>query len=169
MSKFIRSASLTLMVVLLASCASQQVQDTWSNPYVASTQVEEIIELRGQPFDAILEENGNTILTFYGGRSKDNGWVWVPYVNMVTAGITTWITREQVTVSSDGYYLEAEGETKKMFQQMLVGLVQEANNLSDDYPDEMERAKDYMETLGLEFSENVWKGSRSYRRTWDDM
>lgn len=169
MSSVKKIVFVSVLVAALSSCASTEVANTWSNPYVDSTSVEEIIELRGQPFDAVTDDNGDTTLTFYGGGVKGNGWVWVPYVNMVAAGNTYWVTKEQVTVSSKGGYKAASGETRKLFQQMFVGAVQELDALSDDFPDEMRRSRAYMERRGLSFDERQWEANKGYRRKWDAM
>ena len=52
---------------------------------------------------------------------------------------------------------------QKKFPVSAVGMVQEVNNLSDDYPDEMDRLKVFTETLGLEFNKIFRKGHRSCR------
>ena len=153
--------------LFVAGCASKGVQ-AWSDPYTKKNTIDEILELRGQPFD-VVREGDLTRLEFYAGFTKSNGWTWVPYVNMVAAGLTTWITKETVTVDSNGYYVSANGEVRKDFDQMFVGLGKELAATSKDFEEEKERVKKWYESMDLEFAEEYWTGVRGWRRTWDGM
>lgn len=163
----LKRTTLFFIVFLVAGCASQSVQ-IWTNPYTVKNSVDEIIELRGQPFD-VVQDTEETTLHFYAGFSKGNGWVWVPYVNMVAAGMTTWITSEIVVVDANGYYKSAQGQVKKNFDQMFVGLGKELSSMSKDFEPERQRVRDWYAARGLEFNEQFWEGQRAFRRTWEGM
>ena len=158
-----------LFLVMLSSCVSQSVNDIWTNPYVPATTIEEIVDLRGQPFDVTSTNEGHTELTFYSGFSKSNGWQWVPYVNMIAAGITVWIVEEVVIVGADGKYLSAEGSVNKEFNQMFVGLAKEISVLSDDYQEEAARVELFMTSQGRSFDKKNWEYARQFKRTLSNM
>ena len=156
-----------LIGTMIGGCASTTLQ-TWSNPYAKGDTLKDILELRGHPFDVNRGTN-STKLTFYRGFSKGNGWLLVPYVNMIAAGATVWITKEEIMVDAEGNYLSAVGETKKDFDQILVGAAKEIALSSNDYDLESTRTKLWMDEEGLEFDEEKWTVVRRYRRWWSTM
>ena len=157
-TKFVIIAALVLLTV---GCQTVDLENNvWINLYDKETTLENIIELRGMPFDVNTTDGSTELIVYYYTERESSS-----FETVVP------IIRETVRFDSNGGFIDAQGyprehiiSTPASFYKLLVDPV--LNNMVEVRSQEMLRVENFIQTTGLTFSKREWKRARWLHNWW---
>ena len=157
---------LIFLTIAIASCSTVDINTPTQTTFIEGLTMSDIVDKYGPPFSVMDTESQNSMI-YYVRKSRDNGMVWVPIVNLVASGNSQRVERYELQFDSSDRLLDQTSQFVTGFTSVY------AMGQNEGRRDEIEfrNLGKFLAQRGIFFDQRRWAGqnvSNNYFQKYKD-
>ena len=157
---------LIFVTIAIASCSTVDINTPTQTTFIEGSTMSDIVDKYGPPFSVMDTESQNSMI-YYVRKSRDNGMVWVPIVNLVASGNSQRVERYELQFDSSDRLLDQTSQFVTGFTSVY------AMGQNEGRRDEIEfrNLGKFLAQRGIFFDQRRWAGqnvSNNYFQKYKD-